>query len=298
MLVTRPDDYSDAQLRRLRDGATRLVLVRPGTRAAAAVAPDVEPQPDEDAAGAPGCPDAGARAAGPVSLPSDTVPYSAGAGFTRCYGGALVTSARVAVLGSAQLLQNRRLGDTGVAALDVNVLTGNGAVGSLVWLSAGPDAAGAGPASIGALFPAGVWRALWWLLAVAVLLALWRGRRLGAVVLEPLPVVVRAAEVVEGHGRLYQRAGARDRAAAALRSASTDRLRATLGLPRTADSAQVATAAARLTARSAGDVLDVLAGAAPLDDAALIALAVRLDELDAAVHAAATQGSNRRERAW
>ena len=54
-----------------------------------------------------------------------------------------------------------------------------------------------------------------------VLLALWQARRLGPVVAERLPVVVRAAETVEGRGRLYRARRARDRAAAALRAASS-----------------------------------------------------------------------------
>ena len=40
---------------------------------------------------------------------------------------------------------------------------------------------------------------------------LWRGRRLGRLVVEPLPVVVQAVESTESRGRLYRRA--RDRAA-------------------------------------------------------------------------------------
>ncbi len=62
-------------------------------------------------------------------------------------------------------------------------------------------------------------------LAVAVvLLALWRARRLGPVVPESLPVVVRAAEATEGRGRMYRRAGARDRAAGRLRAATRTRI--------------------------------------------------------------------------
>ena len=42
---------------------------------------------------------------------------------------------------------------------------------------------------------------------------LWRGRRLGPLVVEPLPVVVKAVESTQGRGRLYRRV--RDRAHAA-----------------------------------------------------------------------------------
>src|SRR5690606_41722785 len=56
------------------------------------------------------------------------------------------------------------------------------------------------------------------LIVVVVLLAWWQGRRLGPLVTEPLPVVVRASETVEGRGRLYRSRRARDRAAEALRT--------------------------------------------------------------------------------
>ena len=47
--------------------------------------------------------------------------------------------------------------------------------------------------------------------AVIVLaLAVVRGRRFGRLVIEDLPVVVRATETTRGRGRLYRRAGARD----------------------------------------------------------------------------------------
>ena len=72
-------------------------------------------------------------------------------------------------------------------------------------------------------------------IAVAlVLAALWRMRRFGPLVFEPLPVLVRASETAEGHGRLYRSRRARGRAAAALRSASVARITTRTGLPQTA----------------------------------------------------------------
>ncbi len=69
---------------------------------------------------------------------------------------------------------------------------------------------------------------LW--LAVVLLAALWNGRRIGPLVAENLPVVVRASETVEGRGRLYRSRRARDRAADALRTAALQRLLPRLGL--------------------------------------------------------------------
>jgi hypothetical protein len=71
------------------------------------------------------------------------------------------------------------------------------------------------------------------LLAVFGVLALmlWRGRRFGALVTEPLPAVVKAIETTRARGRMYHRAGADSRAAAALRIHTLSSLASYLGLP-------------------------------------------------------------------
>lgn len=281
VVVTSPDDYSDSQLRALAGAAARVVLVRPGTRALAALVGGIQPDRDATPHDDPGCADAGAQAAGRVSFPGDTLAYSGGSDAQRCYGGAVVVAGKLAVLGSPALLTNARLGDPGVAALDVNLVSADRRFGTVAWLLTGADAKGSGPASIWDLFPAPAYRAFWWLLACGVLLALWRARRLGGVVAEELPVVVRAAELVEGHGRLYARAGARDRAAAALRGAAVRRLAHRLGLSRGTAPSQVASAVAPVVGTPPADVLAALDGPAPADDAALARLARDLDQLEA-----------------
>lgn len=62
------------------------------------------------------------------------------------------------------------------------------------------------------------------LVVLVTIVALWRGRRLGPILTERLPVVVRASETVEGHGRLYHRLKAYERAAAHLRAGTIRRL--------------------------------------------------------------------------
>ncbi len=52
---------------------------------------------------------------------------------------------------------------------------------------------------------------------------LWRGRRLGPLATEPLPVVVKAIETTRSRGRLYRKSGDRAHAADALRSATRAR---------------------------------------------------------------------------
>ncbi|GAB3886756.1 DUF4350 domain-containing protein [Microbispora bryophytorum] len=215
-------------------------------------------------------------------------------GATGCYpaddGHALVRYTAdghtVTVLGDASFMTNLRLAEDGNAALALNLA---GARPKLVWLAepddpdeAGDPGAGAeGQArSLGDLIPGGVrWAVLQLIVAVA-LAALWRGRRLGPVVVERLPVVVRAAETVEGRGRLYRSRRARDRAALALRAAAADRLAPRLGLPRTATAEEVAVAAAGRTGRDPAPVLALLCGPPPGDDTALVALAAHLDTLE------------------
>jgi hypothetical protein len=111
------------------------------------------------------------------------------------------------------------------------------------------------------------------------------------VVTEALPVIVRSAELVEGHGRLYVRAGARDRAAAALRHATALRLAARLGLPRGAPAGQVAVAVAAVVGRSSAETAGILAGPPPVDDAGLMRLALDLDHLEAAASGATNEGT-------
>jgi hypothetical protein len=286
IVVTAPDEYSGAQLGRLTRAAARVVFARPGERAAAAIAPGLAPALVVGGLLHPFCADAGAVAAGPAQWPDDTVRYVPGAsGTAPCYDNALLISPRLAVLGSADVLRNDRLADEGVAAMDVNVITDSRRLTSVVWLLPGTDAGGSGSGAVSVwdLFPEGTGRVFWWVVVVGALLVVWRARRLGAVVSEPLPVVVRAAELVEGHGRLYARAGARDRAAAALRSAAATRLAHRLGLPRGANDADIAAAAAPTLGRRAAEVNALLAGAPPADDAGLVRLAADLDELEAAL---------------
>jgi hypothetical protein len=111
-----------------------------------------------------------------------------------------------------------------------------------------------------------------------VILGIWRGRRLGPILSERLPVKVRSSETVEGHGRLYFRLGARDRAAAALRAGSVQRLGAVFG--HRDDPAMLAQVVAQRVGRDVPQVRLWLAGPAPPDDDQLTTLARNLDQLE------------------
>lgn len=119
------------------------------------------------------------------------------------------------------------------------------------------------------------------LLGGAVLLTMWwRGRRLGRLAVEPLPVVVRASETTVARGRLYRRAAGRGHAADALRSATRRRLAIRLGLPAGADDEAVVAAVARATGRERDDIRALLAGPDPTTDADLAATATDLAQLE------------------
>ena len=190
----------------------------------------------------------------------------------------LSDDARLVVLGNADPLTNRHLDEDGNASLVLGLLGENP---RLIWyrptLEATPGGAGA---PITDLLPDWVVPAAWQLGIAVVLAAAWRARRLGPIVTEPLPVVVRAAEATEGRARLYRRGRARDHAATTLRDATLRRLRRRLGLPPDAGPAVVTDVAAARTGRQASEVGAILAGPAPADDAALVRLADTLDALE------------------
>ena len=154
-------------------------------------------------------------------------------------------------IGSTDILQNSRIADQrGRAALGLWLL---GEDPRLTWWMvdvADPAFApgdGRAPVDPFSLLPG--WYPLvgWWLLAVAVLAAVWRGRRLGALVPEPLPVVVRSAETTIGRAALYRQIRARDRAADLIRRRTLTRLRPLLGLGARAPVDEVVVAAAAAT---------------------------------------------------
>ncbi len=110
-----------------------------------------------------------------------------------------------------------------------------------------------------------------------LLAALWQSRRLGPPVAEPLPVVVRSAETVEGRSRLYRRARASSDAYEALRAGALARLLPALGLGAEPDYRAVVEAVANRSGRPTAEVHAVLYGPPPSDDAGLVAAADLLD---------------------
>jgi hypothetical protein len=313
LVVVNPKVLSPEQLERVGGSDAPVVVLvdpdqivldafAPGVRAAGIRATQTRP---------PACDDPDARAAGEALAGSHIYlvdPADAEPGSTVCYpdeehrrAGSYVVAPvggrEVRVVGQPRILQNRYLADDGNAALALRAL---GSQPRLVWYvpdplepsSGGGGGSGGGGTGGDDGTRAGERRSLLdllppWVvpvtlqLAVAALFALaWRARRLGRLVPEPLPVVVRAAETEEGRARLYRQAGARGRAAATLRTAALRRLASRLAVDQDTTPEQVAALAAQASGRAAPEVYEILLGTAPHDDGALVALADQLDTLE------------------
>ena len=189
----------------------------------------------------------------------------------------------VTLIGAGDGFTNDLLADSGNAALGLNVLGRDSTV--VWWLPSLADPLqfddGAEGVALSDLVPSWVGIAVAQVFAAVLFTVWWRGRRLGRVVIEPLPVTVRATEAVEGRARLYRRAGDRGRAADVLRAAAVARISSLLRLPRSADLTEVVPAVVARTGRDAIDVAALLTpGAAPTDDASLSRLADALDTLE------------------
>lgn len=298
LLVADPDLLTERQRSRLHaateDADGRTVLVTPSARSVGTLAPGVTANAatSADSTLSPGCPFPAARRAGPADMGGiryDTLAPDAEA----CYLSDGLPSllhlpaphgkGDTVVLGAPDILYNDRLDQQGNASLALQLL---GSRPHLVWYlpSLSDDQAASESERRGFfdLIPSG-WR--WGTLQLAIaaaLAALWRARRFGPLVAERLPVVIRASEAVEGRARLYRKVNARDRAAAALRTATRTRLASLAGVPPTqahAPETLIPALSSRLHTPSQ-DLHPLLFGPPPGNDAALIALADQLDALE------------------
>jgi hypothetical protein len=301
LLVTSDWLLSDEQTDAVAGTEADLVLLDPST-----LLPRTVPGLDTawSAGGTPttlvaGCTDPDAAAAGTVTAAgAGVVPTGAEApaGTALCfplpgtepqaylYSASEVDGRRVTVIGDPGLLTNARVAADGNAALVLRALGRNA---DLVWYVPSATDLGTGEAAgpgLTDLLPPAARLVLVQALVVLVALVVWRARRLGRVVTEPLPVVVRAAETTRGRGRLYRAARSHGHAGAALRAGAADRLARRLGLPRSADAPAVIAAVARAARRDETEVRDLLYGPPPTSDAGLETLARRLDQLESEVH--------------
>ena len=274
---------NESLLQRLAGTPSDLLLVEPTSHARAALAPGIRNSGASVLDTKPDCALREANQAGSVDFgPSNAFDAVGDRTVSSCYGGALVRyrdgQRMVTVVGSTDFMTNGGLLRAGNAALAMNLA---GRHPRLVWYAPQHiEGDSSGSAKIFDLIPANVtWIVVQLWLAV-MLIALWKGRRLGPLVAEDLPVVVRASETVEGRGRLYRSRRARDRAAQALRTATLQRMLPRLGLGVNTPAPAVVNAIAQRSRSDPESLRHVLFGPPPATDADLIQLARALDDIE------------------
>jgi len=187
----------------------------------------------------------------------------------------------VAVIRTASVLENQHIADASNAGEAIRLLGGTRV---LIWYTPSPADLGVGtPKTIADLTPPWVTPLIVLAALVCAAAAVWRGRRFGPLVVEDLPVVVRASESLEGRARLYQRSDARLTALDALRMGAVGRLATAVGLGPGAAVADVCAAVAAHTRLDPAEVRAVLLDAEPASDAELMSLARRVAAVEAAV---------------
>lgn len=185
----------------------------------------------------------------------------------------------VLLFGAAHALTNDQIMRGDNAAIALRLL---GQHPRLIWYVPRLEDLGAGESvAPSALLPRWLSPALGLLTVAMIAVIAWRGRRLGPLAVEPLPVVVRAVETTHGLGRLYRRSGDRGHAAWSLRRAARSRLAERLRLGSVPPDVLVRAVAAR-TGRGVEEVAALLDPAAPppVSDRDLITVARELSELD------------------
>lgn len=259
----------------------RLVLVEPPQAVTAEVGLDGYPSSDQLGDGRDAACDDPAYD-GLELVVDDALSYPGGPGcFTSPLGeSVLLERDGLVVFGAGDALTNDQVLRGDNAAVVLRLL---GQDERLVWyVPQVDDLVGGDGVGISSLAPDWVEPGIWLLGICVVAVALWRGRRLGRLTSEPLPVVVKAIETTHSRGRLYRKAGDRGHAAAALRRAARTGAAERLGLGTTTDDAALVRDVARHVGRPESDVAALIGLSAPppATDAALIALATALAELD------------------
>ncbi|GAA4370078.1 DUF4350 domain-containing protein [Paeniglutamicibacter cryotolerans] len=282
LLLHDPDGLlGPEQLNQLAAAAPRTVLVEPGAAALAAFAPGVTP--------ADGTRDSRIVSASCAMPLAEAAPLLQATGrlYTGplgCYpvpgtsGHPVVFSATATVLGSTSYLANRDIRGQGHSALALWTL---GQEPQLIWYQ--PEFAEL-TADMPApnpflLLPGWFGPVMAWTLLMGLLAMFWRGRRLGPLVPERLPVVVPAAELIDGRARLYAHGRALDAVAANLRSGALTRMAHHYRLGTGAGVHQIIAAAEHAGVRT-GPELDLLLNPAITSEQHLVAWANDLAQLE------------------
>ncbi len=287
-VVVSPELLSTDELGTIAKARADLVVVGAGLDEVQALSLPLATQPDDgNTLREPSCTLRAASVAGSAQLKGGG--YTVPNGGQGCYpdggdGFALVTFAtsghQVTLLSDGTPLMNSSLGNDGNAALALGLLDTHADVVWLVPPQIAPVSSSGGNASVPSLLPSRLKWAFLQLVIAVMVIAIWRGRRLGRLVPEDLPVVVRQSETVRGRSRLYRRSHSLDTAADALRDGTRARLGHRLGLgPRPQPDALVQAVATRV-GQPGAQVEALLYGSTPADDLTLVTLAQELTALE------------------
>jgi hypothetical protein len=295
LLVHDPDGLlSDDRLETLAGAAETTVLLEPGYRELDAFAPGVEPAGVVDGTAHAECSLPVADRAGEVVGEDATyrILDEAQDAAVGCFGddddryrlvGVTTASGTVSVLGATTALTNEAATAAGNGALALGLL---GQQPRLIWLAPTlAELAGETPPTMGELSPE--WVVPFALLAVLTVIAaaVVQGRRMGPLVIEPLPVTVPSSETMRGRARLYGASRARLRAADALRLGAIGRLARDTGLATTATVDEVVASVAAVTTSPIAGIRDLLVDRVPGTDRELVELSDALLRLERDVHA-------------
>ena len=274
-----------SQVEEITAAADRVVVVTPRLRTLNGLGQGIRPGgvvPEATQVIEPGCEQEDAKAAGRISAQGSVLSGPVVCYPTREDGPGLYAASadgRVIVLGSRELMDNQHLALEGNAALTLRTL-GNNA--DLVWYLPGVgdvSASNSNP-SLSELAPRWLAFAGPWLGLVALLAIAWRGRRMGPLVFEPLPVVVKAAETAEGRARLYQDSRAVGRAADNLRAGTLTRLARHFNLGAETTPEAILDATARHVAQPAQEVRFVLIDFMPENEGQLVQWAQQIERIE------------------
>ena len=145
-------------------------------------------------------------------------------------------------IGTPDVFTNRQLGKVDNSVLAGNLL--NMSPGNSITMLHTGDVTASGTENLSDLVPHSVKEMFWQLAIAAVLLAIWRSRRLGMPVLEPQPVAIESSQLVVASGNLMQTAEHVDEAAYVLRADLRRLVAGRIGMPIQTDGRILAQAAA------------------------------------------------------
>lgn len=188
------------------------------------------------------------------------------------------SSPQVVLSGSPEAFTNGTIEEDANAATALRLL---GDSARVLWVIPSPsDAAGQESQSLMDVLPRATVPSILLLLITLAALTFWRGRRLGPVVTEPLPVAVRALETTEGRAQLYRQSGDQAHALGILQQSARRRLANAVALPSSAPAEDVCRAVASSSGRDLAEVSRILADSRCTDDAALVRTARELQALE------------------